>query len=171
MKTKLRLLCLGAMVIGLSQMSVFGQTDQQIKRIRADVKRINLSLTRYVKTTKDIDDISAEGALATYYSSKTAVRKIFAQVYGESGKSETTLYYKNNYLIFAYEKTSRYDIPIGATMNPKVANVREERVYFANGEPIKILVSESLTKPNDQWEKAKANVLESDKIFRKAMKN
>ncbi len=170
MKNKICFVGFCTFVICLSHSSVFSQTVKQVKQIRANVKAINLSLSKYTKISKDVENISAEGATATYYSSKTGLKKIHAEIFGESGRSITALYYKAGKLIFAYEKSSEYNVPIGATGSPKVVNIREERTYFVDGKLIKVLVSASITKPNEQWEKVKKNMLEWNKIFQNALK-
>ena len=49
--------------------SAFAQTEKEVVKIRAEVAAINKGAAKYTKTIKDVEDISLEGAEATYYHS------------------------------------------------------------------------------------------------------
>lgn len=120
-------------------------TEKQIAAIRAEVAAINKAAAKYKKTTKSVEGVSLEGTEATYFVSGKGLRKINAQIYGETFKTALELYYQGEDLIFAYEKTSKYNGSIGMK-NLKVASVEERRLYYSDGKLIRYLLGKKQVK-------------------------
>ena len=125
------------------------QIERKIVKIRTEVAAINKGVSKYVKTTKSVDDISLEGTEATYYSSAGNLRKITAKMYGETYNATAEFYYADGELIFAYLKHNQYDTQIGTGKTPKVIRTEEQRFYFANGDLIRLLIGEKKIKSGD----------------------
>jgi hypothetical protein len=135
MKTKLLILAI-AIFIGVS--TVFAQTENEIASIRAEVTAINKNAKSYTKKTKSVEDVSLEGTEATFFVSGKGLKKITAKIYGETYRATLELYYQGEDLIFAYEKTSKYNGNI-TIKNLKVVKVEEKRLYFSGGKMIRYL--------------------------------
>jgi hypothetical protein len=124
----------------ISGLSAFAQTvETQITAIRAEVAAINGRSAKYTTKTIAVEGVSLEGTEATFYVSGKALRKIAAKIYGESYRATLELYFQGEDLIFAYQKTSRYDMPIGSGKTPRVLATEETRSYFSGGKMIRFL--------------------------------
>jgi hypothetical protein len=110
------------------------QAEVDISPIRKEVESINKNAARFGKKIVKIDDLSTEGAEATVYREKNQIKKIVAQIYGETGRSALELYYKDERLIFAFEREYRYEKPFG-----KVLKIIPTRFYFVDEKLIKLL--------------------------------
>lgn len=124
--------------------------EKRVSQIRAEVAAINKVAAKYKKTTKIVEDISLEGAEATYYHSAKILKKITAQMYGETYNATGEFYYENGQLIFAYLKRNQYDTQIGMDTPPKVVSSKEQRFYFADGDLIRLLVGKKELKSGDE---------------------
>lgn len=133
-----------------SGISAFAQTAGQTAQIRTKVNAINKNAKKYTKKTKDVDDVSLEGTQATYYSSGKGLMKISAKMYGETYNAVGEFYYQGEELIFAYLKFNRYDTQIGLKKAPKVVKIEEKRLYFADGDLIKLLIGKRQIKSTDE---------------------
>lgn len=119
--------------------AAFTQTEKQIAAIRTEVQAINKGAAKYTKKTKNLYDLSTEGAEVTYYTSGKGLKKVIAKIYGESGNKTNEYFYQGEDLIFVFEKLNHYDKPIGVTNSPKVVRVEETRAYFEGGKCIRLL--------------------------------
>ena len=90
---KIKLILLFICFITVAQI-VFAQINKSIKQIRREVAAIDVNLKTFKKTTKDINEISNEGAEATFFSADKKLKKITAKIYGETFNGSTELYYK-----------------------------------------------------------------------------
>jgi hypothetical protein len=68
------------------------------------------------------------------------LKKITAEMFGETFNATGEFYYRDGKLIFAYLKRNKYDTQIGLGTPPKVISVEEQRFYFADGELLRLLV-------------------------------
>lgn len=119
-------------IIYFTAQNIFSESvEKQIKAIRSETKLINKSETSYKKTVKDIEGVSLEGTVATYFKSGKESRKIVAKSYGETFNSVTEFYFHREELIFVYRKFNRYDTQIGMNPPPKVVTIKETRFYFS----------------------------------------
>lgn len=126
-------------------------TEKKISEIRAQVSAINNGAAKYAKRTKTIEGIALEGAEATFYRSGKDLRKITADIYGETYNQTGEFYYSNGKLIFAFLKRNQYDTQIGMDAPPKVVRTEEQRFYFAaDGRLIRLLVGKKELKPGDE---------------------
>ncbi len=105
------------------------QTEKQIASMRAEVAAIDKAAAKYDKKSKNLDNISTEGAEATYYLSGRGLKKIVVKIYGETFRAIDEFYYSGEELIFAFQKVSRYNGLIGGNTSPKIARVEETRIY------------------------------------------
>lgn len=134
-----KFILLAAIAIVVFASASFAQTEKQIAAIRAEVQAINKGAAKYTKKTKNLYDLSTEGAEVTYYTSGKDLKKIVAKIYGESGNKTNEYFYQGEDLIFVFEKLNHYDNPIGAATSPKVVRVEETRAYFEGGKCIRLL--------------------------------
>lgn len=125
--------------------------NKRVSEIRVEVNAINKDAAKYAKKTKDVEDISLEGAEATYYFSGKDLKKITLQMYGETYNAMGEFYFKNGELLFAFVKRNEYDTQIGMDPPPKVVRVEEQRFYFrGDGELIRLLVGQKELKRGDE---------------------
>lgn len=125
-------------VVGI-QASFAQDVEKQVSGIRREVAEITRNANKYTKTTREIDGISLEGTVATYFTSGKRLKKITAKSYGETYNSTTELFYQGDQLIFVFQKFNRYDTQIGSDKPVKVVMVKESRFYFENGRMIRFL--------------------------------
>jgi len=128
---------------------IIGQTEKQIAAIRADVKLIDKSSSKYSKKEKDVDGISLEGARATYFLSGKGLKKIVAKIYGETFRATAEIYYSGEEMIFAFQRLEKYDTHIAMNPPPKVIKVIESRVYFSSGKAIRVIEDKKTHAPGD----------------------
>lgn len=126
------------------------QTEKEIVKTRAEVAAINKGALKYTKMTKDVEGISFEGTRATYYLSAENLRKITAEIYGETYRATGEFYYADGELIFAYLKHNQYDTQIGTGKPPKVVRAEEQRYYFVGGDLIRLLIGKKELKSGDK---------------------
>jgi hypothetical protein len=124
--------------------------EKRVSEIRVEVAEINKGAAKYKKTTKDVEDISLEGAEATYFHSGKNLKKITVKMYGETYQTTGEFYYKSEELIFAYLNRSQYDTQIGMNKAPKIVSTEEQRFYFAaSGDLIRLLLGQKEIKSGD----------------------
>ena len=141
-------------VLLLFAQTVFGQTTKQITQIRGEVATINKNAAKYKKVVKNVEGISLEGTEATFYSLSGDLKKATAKIYGEMFRATAEIYYKNNVPIFIYQKLNKYNKPFN--LSPKTTRVEQTRVYYVDGQIIKILVGKKEIKSTDeQYEELK----------------
>jgi len=154
MKSLLRysigLLSLAIVLTFIGAVSAQAQTDKDIVEIRAQVAAINKGAAKYKKVTKDVDDISLEGAQATFYRSGDDLRKVTTKMYGETYKATGEFYYRDGELIFGYIRHSQYDTQIGLSKPVKVIRVEDQRYYFKGGELIRLTVGKRTLKSDEE---------------------
>ena len=148
----------------------FGQITKQITQIRGEVATINKNAAKYKKAVKNVDGISLEGTEATFYSLSGDLKKSAAKIYGEMYNATAEIYYQSNVPIFIYQKLNKYNKPFN--LSPKVASVEETRVYYVDGQIVKILVGKKEVKSTDEkFEELKKEFSSfADDLF-KAFKN
>lgn len=146
---KIKLLILTAALF-LVFPNVFAQGAKEIASIAKQVNTIDKNLKKYTKKKKDVDDISLEGAEATYYVSGRGLMKISAKMYGETYNAVGLFYFQGEEMIFAYLKLNKYDTQIGLEKPVKVVKVEEKRLYFSGGELIKLLIGKKQIKSSDE---------------------
>lgn len=148
MKIKFLTIIFAVLIFGFQ--NAFAQTESQIAKIRAEVAAINKNIAKYKRTKKDIEGISLEGTQATFYSSSGKLKKTMAKMYGESYNAVAEIYYAGDAPIFIYEKLNKYNQPIGTTKTLKVASVEETRIYYVDGQIVRMLVGKKQIKPTDE---------------------
>jgi hypothetical protein len=110
------------------------QTEADVSPIRKTVESINKTAAKLSKTTAKLDGVSTEGGELTVYRENNQIKKIAAQIYGETGRSDIELYYKDEKLVFVFEREYRYDKPFG-----KVLKIIPTRFYFTDEKLVKML--------------------------------
>jgi len=147
---KICFLLAGIVLMFTAANSAQAQTEKEIVKIRAEVAAINKGASKFTRRTKDVEGISLEGTQATYYLSAKNLRKITAEIYGETYRATGEFYYAGGELIFAYLKHNQYDTQIGLSKPPKVVRAEEQRFYFAGGELIRLLIGKKELKSGDE---------------------
>jgi hypothetical protein len=148
MKTKLLILAIATFIT--ANTIVAQSVEKEIISIRNKVTAINNSAKKYTKKTKDVDDISLEGAEATFFSSRLSLKKVTAKMYGETYNATGEFYFENSKLIFAFIKHNQYDTQIGLEKPVKVVKIEERRFYFNNDGLIRLLVGKKELKSEDE---------------------
>ena len=141
--------------------------ERQIAAIRAEVSAINERSAKYTIKTINVEGVSLEGTEATFYVSGKALRKIAAKIYGESYRATLELYFQGEDLIFAYQKTSRYDMPIGTTRQPRVVGTEETRSYFSGGKMIRFLKGKKQIGAGIEFDEQAYSTMEISDTFRR----
>lgn len=155
-----------AVIIFTVSVAFAQKSEKQIAAIRTEVKRINKNASSYNRKTESIEGISLEGTEATYYSSGKSLKKISAKIYGETYRATAELFYRDEQLIFAFQRVEKYDTQIAVDPPPKVVKIEEIRSYFANGKMIGFLQGKKVIKPgNAAFKKEEKDTVEfSDKL-------
>ncbi len=143
-------------------------TDKDVAIIRSDVLRTSKLLSTFKKTMKFVDDVSLEGTEATFYTSTAGLKKINAEMAGETYYAKADYYYSDRgELIFVYYVFNRYDTQIGMDPPPKVVNSEEKRLYFKDHKMIKRIITKTETSfPVDAYDEEV--ILSLERTFRNA---
>jgi hypothetical protein len=164
---------LGSIFLTLSfAVCAVAQTKGAVAKIRAEVAAINKAAAKYKKTTRDVEGVSLEGTQAAYYASGRNLRKITAQIYGETYRATGEFYYQGENLIFAYLKRNLYDTQTGMIPPPKIIRVEEQRFYFSNGKLIRLLHGKKELKQGDaEFSELKDAVTDISSKLKKSYEN
>ncbi len=148
------------------------EVEKDVSAIRSDVLRTSKLMSTFKKTTKMVDGISVEGTEATFYTSTAGLKKIHAEMAGETFYAKADYYYSDRgKLIFVYYQFNRYDTQIGMDPPPKVVKKEEKRLYFKNDKMIKRITTMTETSLPDDSKEAEKDILDLEQTFRKAMNN
>ena len=173
MKSKIILLLtlLLAATVQLTAAQQKTQIERDVANIRSGVLRTSKLLSTFKKTTKMVDDVSLEGTEATFYSSTAGLKKIHAEMAGETYYAKADYYYSDRgKLTFVYYQFNRYDTQIGMDPPPKVVRKEEKRLYFKDGKMIKRITTKTETSfPLDADDEKE--ILSLEKTFRLVFKN
>lgn len=104
-----------------------------VARIRQEVQRIDALRLRAQHTIR-LEGFSAEGGEARVFFEGGRVVKIETTHFGESGRTAETLYFRGGFLIFAFQRSMRYDRLFG-----RVQSTEEDRFYFDRNRMIRWL--------------------------------
>ena len=117
--------------LAMGTLSFAKSTSQAVKQIIKDHNATN-NYKNYQITTADDNDKSSEGGVIEYYSRNGELKKIVTKYYGESGKSITEYYVKNNNVYFVYNANYHYNAPlyVNETLDKKKTKIKEKRYYF-----------------------------------------
>ena len=133
MKTILTVLISGILIAAVSNRNIAAlsfvtrsQAEESIASIRQHYAQINRSAAKYKKVKKELSGFSAEGGVLVAYFDGSAIMKIAATFYGESGKAAEEYYYWGGKLIFVLRTDSRYNKPLSG----KVVKTTVDRFYF-----------------------------------------
>ena len=140
-------------------------------QIRAQIHEINQNLPSCTRQSKVVLGLSTEGANVDYFHDSEKLRKIAAQIYGETFNSEAEFYYRDGALLFAYEKFNRYDSQIGAEPPPKVVSSQVQRLYFdAAGLAALRIGEEDLSRGDARWRDTERRMVELSKDLQAAFR-
>lgn len=109
------------------------QAEDPIQSVRRQYAQINRSASKYKKVKKDLSGFSTEGGVLVAYFDGSAIMKIVATFYGETGKASEDYYYRDNKLIFVLRTDYRYNKPLSG----KVIRTTVNRFYFGNDKLIR----------------------------------
>ena len=113
-----------------------------IDDIKSKFQKIHTKEKSYNKKVKEIDDISTEGAEATYYYNKGKLKLIKVDILGEMGREEQEYYFDNGKVFFIYTKEISYNAPMYVkAFSKKLSKTKTKRLYFINGHLAKLLVN------------------------------
>ena len=112
--------------------------DSAVPTIREFVERVERELPRHSCREVDVAGLSAEGGdVRSCTSTDSSATRITARLHGETGRMTEQLYLRGEELVFGYVVREEYTQPSSGV----VAERREERLYFTNGELVRWLVS------------------------------
>jgi hypothetical protein len=109
--------------------------EEKIKAIRQRYAEVERELKQCRQVKRDLPGESAEGGELTGYFKETALRKLAARFYGESGQALEEYYFWEGQLFFVLRSESRYTRPLSGDVQSKT----EERFYFEAGKMIQWL--------------------------------
>ena len=109
--------------------------EAKIKAIRQRYAEVERELAQCRQVKSDLPGESAEGGELTGYYKGGSLRKLAAQIYGESGKALEEYYFWNDQLFFVLRSETRYTRPLSGVVQSK----REERFYLDDGRLIQWL--------------------------------
>jgi len=143
-----------------------------IEDIKGKYQQIQSKEKSYNKKVKEIDDISTEGAQATYFYDKSNLKLIKVDIYGETGKEEQEYYFDNGKVFFIYIKETSYNAPMYAKeFNSKLSKIKQKRLYFINGKLVKFLAgSKEVPKDSIAFKSEEENSLDFLKMLLKVGK-
>lgn len=125
--------------------AAFAQKETDVTAIRKSVATINGNSSKLKQSTAKLDGVSTEGGEITIFRDRNEIKKINAQINGETGYAMLELYFKNDRPIFVYEREFRYDKPFG-----KVLQIIPRRFYFADGKLVKMFYAKREIYPEDK---------------------
>lgn len=102
-------------IILLCAENSFGQEDylaEKLKPIKTNFQKIN-NRTNWTEIKKIELWESTEGGQATFYFFKDSIKKIVVRTFGETFQKIDEYYTFNGQVSFSYEKTYKYNRPIG----------------------------------------------------------
>lgn len=127
--------------------------DKAIKEIRKEYSKINSDTSKYSVVQKDINGESAEGGILKKFFENDVLRKAVEVFFGETGKLTAEYYFKDEEIIFVYEREDRYDSPIYEG-NGKIKSTVENRYYFNHKKLIRWIGSDGkVVKPEQYLDK------------------
>ena len=144
------------------------QSKKKLDAILAEVESIEKSLPTYQQTLKELEGVSRR-ADAEYFASKTGVRKIVARVIGDTGRSDNEYFYRNDKLIYAFHRWTKYDGPIskGAV---KAVKVVDTVAFFEAGECLALVIDGKSIGPGTQeWKEEIYSIETTSSAFRSKM--
>ena len=129
-----------------------GNSDT-VRAIRAQYTHIETNSPRYTMRTRDLPGYSTEGGTLTGYYRGSALQKLVATYYGETGKNTEECYFHKDRVIFVLITRSDYNhstLHEGRTI--KVARITQEHLYFDNGKLIHRVQDNNQETPMDAGE-------------------
>ncbi len=138
--------------------------EKKIELIRKEYNNINNNINNFSKKTKELSGFSTEGGELDIFTSKSDVRKITANHYGEMGKRVEEYYYKDGKPFFIYSKTYHYEKPYG-----DIIETEENKFYLSDNKLIKWIDSnnETVNPENTEFSKAQKEILSDSETFLK----
>jgi hypothetical protein len=104
-----------------------------IARIRAEFAEIQREAPGYRQTKHDVQGFSLEGGELTGYYDGSELRKLHAQLFGESWQGTDDFYFADGELIFIHTVQLRYE----EAFSSRLAWTIEHRFYFDGGRLIR----------------------------------
>jgi hypothetical protein len=132
----------GGLLIAFFSLSplLFSQdrTAAILKDIRDKYQEINAARPAYRKVWTDAPGATTEGGEVIGYFLKDTIRLIEEILYGEMGKSQTSVYYDKGAPVFIFLRESTYNVPFyDSTFKSSLTKVAESRSYFYQGKMIR----------------------------------
>lgn len=100
-----------------------------IATIRQQYARIEREAPGMRRTTHDVENFSLEGGVLHGLFAGRELRKLTAQLYGETWRGKETFYFADGRIFFIHTVVQRYDGP----MSGRVVATVEHRFYFDEG--------------------------------------
>jgi hypothetical protein len=131
------------LVVAPSAQAATTSTAEKVKAIRQTCTAVENSRPKLTKRSEISLDFSLEGAAITYYSKGRELRKLEAEVLGETYQNKVDLCYQRGKLVFAFERFARYESDLTSPLQKAV----QYRYYFNNGKLIQMTVDSRVVKP------------------------
>jgi hypothetical protein len=123
----------GAARTAAAQVSATSGSPAAIGHIREQYAQIQREAPGYRRTTHELVDFSLEGGELHGFYRGRELRKLAAQLYGESWRGTEEFYFADGRLIFIHVVHQRYDEPLSG----RVVSTIENRYYFDGGRLIR----------------------------------
>src|SRR5215212_3052873 len=111
------------MLCVLAAASSFGAADssveEKVKSIRAKYNEIEKGLKGCRQVKRDLPDESAEGGELTAYFKGSALQKLSAKFFGETGNAFEEFFFADNQLIFVFRGDTRFTEPNSGVVKSK----------------------------------------------------
>jgi hypothetical protein len=117
--------------------------DGKVKSIGTYCRSVDLSRKKLTQRKETELQLSAEGSEVLFFSSGNELKKIEATMLGETYQDRIELCYRNNKLIFGFEKFARYEGNLTSPLRPAVLY----RYYFDGPTLIRLTVNGKAIKP------------------------
>jgi uncharacterized protein YecT (DUF1311 family) len=116
--------------------STLSASETAIRTIRQEVQSIEKNAPKFRRLAIPWEGRSTEGGELIGYFQGPSLRKVVEDVFGETGRSITELYFQSNRLIFAVSTTIHYKRPLNfdeKTKDLEIESRVQERCWFAQG--------------------------------------
>lgn len=106
-------------------------TSNLLSEIRNECKMIDADTSLHI-TEKDTFGLSTEGGVLFLYHDETNIKKVVFEIYGEMGQKVNKYYFKQDKLIYFFERVLHYNEPIYLQQNFSVESEQMNQLFFFN---------------------------------------
>jgi hypothetical protein len=135
----LAVLCAGSVASAQDAVTATSGDPAAITRIRAVFTEVQRDTARYRHTKHGLYNFSLEGGELDGYYDGAELRKLTAELSGETGRQSEEFYFSGGRLVFIHVVRERYDRPMSGRVRVRI----EHRLYFDNDRLIRRIRTQS----------------------------